>query len=91
MTLTPTLSHQKATPRNVCANGARSFVISNLGASGAIALSGIFYGAVNADGCTDRYFEFELTRPHCLANYFQDASSTMQYPVDRCCREVRPL
>jgi len=24
-------------------------------------------------GSNNRYFEFELARPHCLANYFQDA------------------
>ena len=49
------------------------FVISNLGPSGATALFVIFLRTVNAGGCNDRYFEFELTRPHCLANYFQDA------------------
>jgi len=55
MTHTPTLSRQEAPPGNVCANCAGDCYFKSC-PSGATALPGIFYGAVNAGGCNDHYF-----------------------------------
>jgi len=48
-------AHAVSPSGNLCANGARAFVISNLDPDRAF---WYFYGAVNAGGCNDRYFEF---------------------------------